>query len=102
MTRFVLSGPARNDLLEISDYISEKSGAEDVELLVSKLEDAMTRIASMPSMGHRRPDLCNDSLRVWPVWSYLIVYDPETIPLNVIRVLHGRRNVKSIFENEES
>ena len=36
-------------------------------------------------------------VKFWPVYSYLIVYDPETKPVQVIRVLHGMRDVEEIL-----
>jgi plasmid stabilization system protein ParE len=31
------------------------------------------------------------------VYSYLIVYDPKTKPIQILRVLHGMRNVEEIL-----
>jgi antitoxin ParD1/3/4/toxin ParE1/3/4 len=36
-------------------------------------------------------------VKFWPVYSYLIVYDPEAKPVQVIRVLHGLRDVEEIL-----
>ena len=49
----------------------------------------------MPGIGHRREDLTPEDFRFWSVYDYLIVYDPSTNPLAVVRVLHGRRDVRS-------
>lgn len=52
----------------------------------------------MPGMGRWRKDLGGEPLRVWVVYSYLIVYRPETKPLQVIRVVSGHRDLTSMFE----
>jgi antitoxin ParD1/3/4/toxin ParE1/3/4 len=36
-------------------------------------------------------------VKFWPIYSYLIVYDPGTKPLQIIRVLHGMRDVEDIL-----
>ena len=36
-------------------------------------------------------------MKFWPVYSYLIVYNPETKPVQIIRVLHGMRDVEEIL-----
>jgi len=36
-------------------------------------------------------------VRFFPVYSYLIVYRPATKPLQVVAVLHGRRDVEKIL-----
>lgn len=60
----------------------------------------MRRLAEMPGLGHMREDLVaiDQALRFWPVYSYLIVYRAETDPLEVVRVLHGARDVRRILD----
>jgi antitoxin ParD1/3/4/toxin ParE1/3/4 len=58
----------------------------------------MRKLARIPGMGHSREDLADESLRFWPVYSYLIIYRPESRPLEVVRVLHGSRDVRRILE----
>jgi plasmid stabilization system protein ParE len=50
--------------------------------------------------GRIRPELSQSPLRFWVVPrhpNYIIVYDPETKPLMIIRILHGKRNLKRIL-----
>jgi antitoxin ParD1/3/4/toxin ParE1/3/4 len=61
----------------------------------------MRRLADMPGMGHLCKDLADESLRFWAVYSYLILYRPDTSPLQVIRVLHGARDVETILESDQ-
>ena len=57
----------------------------------------MQLLAENPMIGHIRQDLAGDDVRFWPVFKYLIVYHPETKPLQVVRVLHGRRDLKALL-----
>ena len=50
-------------------------------------------------MGHTREDLTRRSVKFWSVFSYLLVYDPESKPLTVIAVLHGARDVEQLLKN---
>jgi antitoxin ParD1/3/4/toxin ParE1/3/4 len=97
MNRFVLTSAAREDLREISEFIREDSPAA-ARRVRAKLRDAMVKLSDLPSMGHYREDLADEPLRFWPVYSYLIIYRPETRPLQILRVLHGARDVRSILE----
>ena len=97
MSRFVLTPAARADLLEIFDYISQDN-PDAAHRIVDELRAAMRRLAKMPEMGHSRQDLAREPLRFWPVYSYLIIYRPEQRPLQVVRVLHGSRDVRNILE----
>jgi antitoxin ParD1/3/4/toxin ParE1/3/4 len=51
-------------------------------------------------MGHVREDLSRTPLRFWPVFSYLIIYRSEARPIQILRVLHGARDVQSILDSE--
>lgn len=63
---------------------------------MERLNEAFERLASMPGLGrsqeHRRPDL-----RSWPVGSYLIFYRPLADGVEVVRVLHGSRDVDNLL-----
>jgi hypothetical protein len=39
----------------------------------------------------------DQSLRVWSVYGYLIVYRPATQPLEVLRIVNGVRHLGRIF-----
>jgi antitoxin ParD1/3/4/toxin ParE1/3/4 len=36
-------------------------------------------------------------VKFWPVFSYLIVYDPMIKPVGVARVLHGSQDLDAMF-----
>jgi antitoxin ParD1/3/4/toxin ParE1/3/4 len=103
MAAFLLTPHARLDLFQIWDFIADQSGVDRADGVARELESAMHRLAKLPGMGHRRDDLADESLRAWPVFSFVIVYRPETSPLHVVRVLHGARDIGGIFgEGAES
>lgn len=54
-------------------------------------------LAQSPGLGHTRDDLTSLPLRFWPVFSYLIVYDPARRPIEIVRVLHGARDLRRIL-----
>jgi antitoxin ParD1/3/4/toxin ParE1/3/4 len=42
-------------------------------------------------------EIRNAILLLWTVYSYLIVYDPLTKPLEIIRVVHGARDLEVLL-----
>lgn len=96
MSRFVLTPAARGDLEEIVDFIA-KDSPDAAQRVRRGLRDAMRVLARTPEMGHFRRDLSDEPLRFWQVYSFLIIYRPETRPLQVVRVLRAARDVRTIL-----
>ncbi|WAC20817.1 type II toxin-antitoxin system RelE/ParE family toxin [Luteolibacter sp. SL250] len=94
MSVFVLSDEALSDLFDAWSFV-----ANDHPIAADKLEQDILRacalLARHPGIGHRRADLYDDdSVRFHPVrtW-YLVVYEWNTTPLSIVRILHGSRDV---------
>jgi plasmid stabilization system protein ParE len=99
MSRYQFTPQAVNDLSEICSYIAENSvpAADRVEEAVFRACDFL---ADRPFAGRVRPDLTPLPVRFWaalPYHNYFIVYDPETEPLRVIRIIHAARDLPSIL-----
>jgi plasmid stabilization system protein ParE len=96
MKRFQLSTQAANDIRDIWAYIAADSLVAARKVRLSCLNACQT-LANRPGLGHTRLDLTDQPVRFWPVGSYVIIYDPKTDPLAIIRVLHGARNISNLI-----
>ena len=96
MKRFKLSPQAANDVREIWSYLAEHNvrAARRVRL---KIFDACQWLAQNPRSGHERSDLTRKPVLFWPVGAYLIVYNPAASPIEIVRVLHGARDIAAIL-----
>jgi hypothetical protein len=47
------------------------------------IRERIAFLAGAPRAGHRRKDLTDEDVKFFPVYSYLIVYRPETNPLQI-------------------
>lgn len=90
------SPEARLDLLEIWEYIAHDN-LDAADRVVREIAQAVLMLARNPEAGHRRSDLTSKPVRFWPVYSYLIVYDPAARPLEIVRILSGYRDVASLL-----
>ena len=97
MKRFVLTGPAERDLDQIKSFLIEKAGPAITRKVFQDIRNALKLLGNEPGLGHVREDLTSRPVKFWPVYAYLIVYDPETEPVQIIRVLHGMRDVEEIL-----
>lgn len=56
-------------------------------------------LAQSPGAGHWRKDLTDEDVKFFPVYSYLVVYRPDTKPLQIVSILHGRRDVEQLLKS---
>ncbi len=99
MSDYEFTPQATDDLLDIWSFIAQdnREAADRVEVAIFK---ACELLAGSPFAGRTRSDLTPLPLRFWvvqPYSNYLIVYDPVKKPLQVIRILHGARDLPSVL-----
>jgi toxin ParE1/3/4 len=95
MTRIVLAPAAEADLKMIHDYIAAEN-AVAAAALVTRLKDLAVLLADAPGIGRARPELLAN-LRSFPLGSYLLCYRPSDNGIEVVRVLHGARDIPGLF-----
>ena len=89
MKSYRLTQAAEDVFFEIWTFIAADNVPE-ADRLEADLLNGCQRAADRPDIGHFRRDLTDKPVRFLLVRStYLIVYDPATEPLQVIRVVHG-------------
>jgi toxin ParE1/3/4 len=95
--RYVLAPEAALDLVQIWRYIKKLSSVEMADHVESVIRERLVFLAANPGAGHWRKNLTGEAVKFFPVYSYLIVYRPETTPLQVVSILHGRRDVAQLL-----
>jgi toxin ParE1/3/4 len=96
--RYRLSEQADQDLLEIAYYIALDS-VDAADRFIERIHNRLELLAESPFMGRQRDELA-PSLRSFAVGKYVIFYRPSQDGIEVIRVLHGARDIDSLFESE--
>ncbi|HEX4749324.1 MAG TPA: type II toxin-antitoxin system RelE/ParE family toxin [Bryobacteraceae bacterium] len=95
--RYILAPQAARDLVAIWRYLKEESSEETADRVESVIRNKFIYLAEFPNGGHWRRDLTSASVRFFSVYSYLIVYRPDTKPLQIVAVLHARRDIAEIL-----
>ena len=96
--RYVLAPEAALDLVQIWRYLKKQSSVAVADRVESVIRDKIVFLARTPGAGHWNENLTDEPVKFFPVYSYLIVYRPETRPLQVVSILHGHRNVERILK----
>lgn len=95
--RYILAPEAAADLVRIWRYIEEHGGLEAANRVEAVIREKLYFLAKNPGAGHWRRSLTPAEVKFFPVYSYLIVYRSDTDPLQVVSILHGRRDLGQVL-----
>lgn len=96
MSRLEFSERALDDLREAWSFVSERD-SEAAARLLERITGKCDMLLNFPSAGRERNDLII-GLRSLPVGGYVIFYQPLEDGIEVLRVLHGSRDVPGAFD----
>jgi toxin ParE1/3/4 len=94
VSELVLSELAEADLTEIWIFVAQDN-AQAADRVVEQIREKCQFLATTPKAGRRRPEL-DRSIRSLVVDSYVIFYREGAKGVEVVRVLHGRRDIPSL------
>ena len=86
------------DMLEIwSNIADDKPSAAD--RFLDSLEQRIELLSRHPKIGESRPDL-GRRVRAFTIGNYVILFRPIRDGIEVVRVLHGSRDIPAIFRRK--
>lgn len=91
MSRFRLTPRAQRDLLGIEDWIKQDNPPRALSFVVELVEH-FRRLAERPLIGRARPEM-GAGFRSMPHGNFLIFYRPAAHGIDVLRVIHGSRDL---------
>jgi toxin ParE1/3/4 len=96
MARVTRRPQAELDILEIWDYIAEDSIVE-ADRWMDRLDEKLALWATQRMMGRARDELA-PGIRSFPFGRYIVFFQPLADGIDVVRVLHGSRDIDTNFE----
>jgi toxin ParE1/3/4 len=90
-----ISPRASEDLAEIWSYIADDSVA-NADAFIDELYETMEVLSRQPGSGRRREELAS-GIQSFPFGRYIIFYRAVTGGIEIVRVLHGARDIENIF-----
>ena len=97
MTRVVYLPDADADLIDIYVWIAQEN-PEAAARLVQRLVAAVRRLADFPESAPIRPDIV-PGVPSLVVGRYLVLYRVEADRIDVVRVVHGSRDVAALLDD---
>lgn len=87
---------AEQDYREIWRYIAADN-PDAADRFLRKIDSKLELFAKYPAMGTARDKLL-PGVRSFPVGNYLVFYRAIPDGIDLVRVLHGARNLKRLFK----
>ena len=97
MPQAILLPSATADLVAIWEFIAEDSPRSARQLIERIIVVCDTTLADNPRIGRSRQELASE-LRSFPLQDYTIFYRPVDEGVEIVRVLHGNRDIESLFD----
>ncbi len=101
MKRYILAPEAAGDLKAIRAYLKREAGLSVAQATLKKIREAFVFPGRTPGAGHLREGLTDAPVRFWPVFSYLVIYDSAPRPIDIVRVVHGRRDIPALLSQDD-
>jgi toxin ParE1/3/4 len=96
--RLRIAPQAEADLDSIWLYVATESASVEIaDRLIDSLTSRFLLLARHPYVGRSREHEFGPGMRSLAVSEYVIVYTIEAEALAILRVVHGRRDLDSIF-----
>ena len=87
---------AELDLLDIWDYIADDS-PDRADDFLNRIESKLMTLAQNSGLGRKRSELLPD-LRSFSIGNYVVFYQQIEGGIDVIRLLHGSRDIEEVFK----
>ena len=100
MPDITVTKQAKQDLIEIWIYVADNNPTA-ADKLLDTLNKKIGMLSDHPLLGPARPDIAPD-LRYLISGNYLILYRVHGDSVEIVRVLHGARNLSAIFKGDET
>jgi toxin ParE1/3/4 len=98
MAEIIKLSRATDDLAEIWDYIADDSETQ-ADLFIDTIDQKLRLLAEQPNLGRSRHELA-ENMRSFPIGRYVVFYIVMQSCIQVVRVLHGARDLAPIFETD--
>ncbi|MBD2682137.1 MULTISPECIES: type II toxin-antitoxin system RelE/ParE family toxin [Nostoc] len=98
MSHYTFTPLAVSDLDNIYEYIA----SNDLPILgrlLNRFTELFRKLAAMPGIGRNRAEL-GEGIKSFPSGNYVIFYRTVEGGIEIMRVLHGARDIEKIFAQD--
>lgn len=99
MPRICWSLTAESDLGAIEEFIAKDSVLHAVDF-IDRLVESVEKLATFPHVGRIVPEFDDEKIRELIFRNYRVVYLVEGDTVQIVRVVHGARDLGRLFRQE--
>lgn len=96
--RLLWSKPAEEDLFVIWHYLARQGSIAIADAQLRNIAETTVRLVMWPESGRHRDDI-HPGLQSVVSIPYVVFYRVESTSIQIVRVLHSRRDTDTIFSN---
>lgn len=105
MSRIIRRPAAKQDLIEQADYIA-RNNLQAAYRFLDAVEETLALLSRFPEIGKSRNvhSRVFANVRQFPITGfekYLVFYRPIKAGIEILRVLHGARDLKRILDDDD-
>jgi toxin ParE1/3/4 len=100
MPRLIRSQQAREDLIDIWQHVARDS-PEAADRLLDLFDEKCDLLVRSPLIGTACPEL-SPGLRFFSASNYVIFYCADEHNTTIVRIIHGARDIASLFGDESA
>ncbi len=92
--------PAKHDLKQVYDYIARDSKFY-AKKVSQEIVEKSEKLNSFPEVGRIVPEIGDPNIRELIIYSYRLIYEIFTNRIEVLALIHGKRNFTQEFLDEQ-
>ena len=97
MANYIFTAQASADLRHIISHIANDNPRAAKEFK-THIINACQKLGAYPLIGQERTDLTTKPIRFFAFHrNYMLIYQPETNPIRILRIYHAAREITSII-----
>lgn len=98
--RLILSPEADQDLIDIWGHLARGASPGIADEQLRRIDRSAERLLDHPFSAQARDELA-PGIRSLPVHPYMLFFRVTSDAIEIVRVLHGSRDVEAIFRDED-
>ena len=97
---YQLTETAEAELAEILLYVTDRDGVERASYVHDRFDQAFELLAAQRGPEQHVPASLASMFGSWFVFKWVVIYDPDSSPISILRVIHEARDLERLLRTD--